>query len=210
MSWAEKAADRSPAVRRTRSRSMQQASLILDAAHRLVLLKGDAFTTQELVKEAGVALQTFYRYFASKDQLMLAVFAEMIAAGCVRSVEAARDLPDPISRLRYYITSTLRSLDAEGDDGASARFIVSTHWRLQQNFPDEMAEAVRPFASLLLGEIQKGVAAGQLRPADPERAAWFLNELVRSVYHHYAYAAQRPATLPDDLWDFCLSALGGA
>ncbi|WP_026342990.1 TetR/AcrR family transcriptional regulator [Nocardia sp. BMG111209] len=197
-------------MRRTRSRSMQQASLILDAAHRLVLQKGDAFTTQELVKEAGVALQTFYRYFASKDQLLLAVFAEMIAAGCVRSVEDARDLPDPIARLRYYITSTLRSLDAEGDDKATARFIVSTHWRLQQNFPDEMAEAVRPFAALLLGEIQKGVAAGKLRPADPERAAWFVNELVRSVYHHYAYAAQPPATLPDDLWAFCLSALGGS
>ncbi|WP_406603486.1 TetR/AcrR family transcriptional regulator [Nocardia aurantia] len=197
-------------MRRTRSRSMQQASLILDAAHRLVLQKGDAFTTQELVKEAGVALQTFYRYFASKDQLLLAVFAEMIAAGCVRSVEDARDLPDPIARLRHYVTSTLRSLDAEGDDKAMARFIVSTHWRLQQNFPEEMAEAVRPFAALLLGEIRKGMAAGELRPADPERAAWFINELVRSVYHHYAYAQQPPATLPDDLWAFCLSALGGS
>ncbi|MCX4090884.1 TetR/AcrR family transcriptional regulator [Nocardia sp. alder85J] len=189
---------------------MQQASLILDAAHRLVLQKGDAFTTQELVKEAGVALQTFYRYFASKDQLLLAVFAEMIAVACVRSAEVAADLPDPIARLRYFITSTLGSLDAEGHDAATARFIVSTHWRLQQNFPEEMAEAVRPFATLLLGEIQKGIAAGQLRPADPERAAWFINELIRSVYHHYAYAAVRPATLADDLWAFCLTALGGA
>ena len=37
---------------------------MLDAALRLIR-EGDAFTTQELVKKAGVALQTFYN-FASR------------------------------------------------------------------------------------------------------------------------------------------------
>ena len=71
--WAERLADRSPIVQRSRDRSVQQARVLIDAARRLVAEKGENFTTHELVKEAGVALQTFYRYFAGKDELLLAV-----------------------------------------------------------------------------------------------------------------------------------------
>jgi AcrR family transcriptional regulator len=189
---------------------MQQASMILDAARRLVLRKGDAFTTQELVKEAGVALQTLYRYFATKDQLLLAVFADMIAAAAAAYRDASSDLPDPVDRLRHHITSVLDTLDRDGEQAAAARFIASAHWELQRSYPDEIAAATQPFADLLLTEIRLATAAGRLRPADPERAAWFVNELVRSVYHHYAFTAHRSPTMRDDLWRFCLAALGGA
>ena len=49
---------------------------MLDAARTLIDAKGDDFTTQELAAEAGVALQTFYRYFSSKDELLLAVIGD--------------------------------------------------------------------------------------------------------------------------------------
>lgn len=209
VSWVERAADQSPRVARSRVRSMRQARMMLDAARRLVETKGDAFTTQELVKEAGVALQTFYRYFATKEQLLLAVFGEVVAEGAASYAANARELTDPIERLRFYITSTMDSLDRGGEASATARFLVSAHWQLQRSFPNEMADAMRPFADLLLTEINAATAAGQLHPADPERAAWFINELVRSVYHHYAYAPQRPAAFREELWQFCLTALGG-
>lgn len=197
-------------MRRSRIRSLHQAKLILDAARRLVQERGDNFTTQELVKEAGVALQTFYRYFATKDQLLLAVIGELVDTGCARIVDKASDIDHPIDRLRLYITSTLDSLDGGSDDVASARFIVSAHWELQRRFPDEVAEAMRPFAELLLTEINAAVDAGLLHPPNAEKAAWFINQLVQSVYHHYAYASERPPTMHEDLWQFCLVALGGA
>ena len=187
---------------------MQQAGQLLDAAKRLIRVKGDAFTTQELAKEAGVALQTFYRYFATKDELLLALFGELVAEGCAATAERGKALPDPISRLRYYITSTLDSIDAGGDEAAAARFIVSAHWQLQRTFPNDMAAAMRPFADLVLGEIRAGTEAGLLAPADPERAAWLINELVRSVHHHYAFATVRSPSMRDDLWEFCRRALG--
>ena len=74
-SWVERAVDRSAAVQRSRTRIANQVRLMLDAARRLIGDKGD-FTTQDLVSEAGVALQTFYRYFASKDELLLAVIGD--------------------------------------------------------------------------------------------------------------------------------------
>lgn len=204
----ERAAERSAAVQRSRERIANQVRLMLDAALRLIREKGDSFTTQELVKEAGVALQTFYRYFATKDELLLAVIADAMTDACARWADAARDLPDPVARLRFYVTAVIEVLDSEGGDGGTAKFVVSTHWRLHRIFPDELAEAEKPFVDLLLGEINAGIEAGLLAPADPEWAAWFVAELVRSVYHYYAYAP-RQADVKEQLWRFCLTALGG-
>ncbi|HEU5307899.1 MAG TPA: helix-turn-helix domain-containing protein, partial [Acidimicrobiia bacterium] len=81
--WAERVADRSEVVQRSRARQIEQAEAIVAAARRLVTERGDQFTTQELVKEAGVALQTFYRIFGGKDRLLLAVFEDLIAESCV-------------------------------------------------------------------------------------------------------------------------------
>ena len=96
--WAERLADRSEAVQRSRARQIEQAQAIVGAARRLIAERGDQFTTQELVKEARVSLQTFYRIFGGKDQLLLAVFEDLIGESCVGYEERARDLPDPIAR----------------------------------------------------------------------------------------------------------------
>lgn len=208
VSWAEeRAAERSAAVQRSRERIANQVRLMLDAARRLIREKGDAFTTQELVKEAGVALQTFYRYFASKDELLLAVIGDAMTEACARWSSAAAELPDPLARLHFYITTVIEGLESEADDG-TARFVVSTHWRLHRVFPTELAEAEKPFVDLLLTEVNAAADAGLLRPANPEWDAWFITELVRAVYHYYAYAT-RQADVKEHLWQFCLAALGG-
>lgn len=211
VSWAERAADRSPLVQRSRSRSIQQAKAIVDAARRLIVEKGGRFTTQELVKEARVALQTFYRHFAGKDQLLVAVIEDMITESVVQYEEVARDLPDPVARLRFYVTATTRNLggDDEGDPGP--RFITAEHWRLHQLFPEEMSQATKPFTDLLLREIRAAEEAGMLAPADAERDAWHITTLVMGVYHHYAFAPQQESgeEIGDRLWAFCLAALGG-
>ena len=209
VSWAEeRATERSASVQRSRARIANQVRLMLDAAGRLIREKGDSFTTQELAKEAGVALQTFYRYFPSKDELLLAVIADSMSDACTRWAAAAEELPDPVTRLRFYVTTVMEVLDAEEGDGGTAKFIVSTHWRLHRIFPDELAAAEKPFVELLLTEINAGVQAGLLAPADPEWAAWFIAELVRSVYHYHAYAPLA-ADATDHLWEFCLTAMGG-
>jgi hypothetical protein len=110
--------------------------------------------------------------------------------------------------LHLYITAVIDVLDSEGGGGETARFVVSTHWRLHRIFPDELSEAEKPFVDLLLGEINAGMDAGLLRPADPKWAAWFIAELVRSVYHYYAYVPRQP-DVKEQLWEFCLTALGG-
>jgi AcrR family transcriptional regulator len=187
---------------------VEQATAIVQAARHLIEVKGPSFTTQELIKEAGIALQTFYRYFAGKDQLLLAVIEDIIEEGCRRYREAAREIDDPVERLRAHLTATVSGLEA-GRRGPS--FITAEHWRLQTLYPDEVSRATQPFTDLLLEEIQAAVDAGQLHPADPEYSAWLMTQLAMSVFHHYDCAGldEPAARIADRMWAFCLAALGG-
>jgi AcrR family transcriptional regulator len=199
-------------VQRSRLRIETQVRQMLDAARRLIVVKGDEFTTQELVAEAGVALQTFYRYFASKDELLLAVIGDAMTDACLYWVQVAAEMTDPLERLRYFITSTLDRLKGADGDAATARFIVSTRWRLNRNYAKQLAEAEKPFVDLLREAVDAAVEAGLLKPADPQWDSWFVSELVRSVYHFYAFADYSDADMnkvKNRLWSFCLTALGG-
>jgi AcrR family transcriptional regulator len=208
----DRAVERSAAVQRSRERIAQQVRQMLDAARTLIDAKGDEFTTQELAAEAGVALQTFYRYFASKDELLLAVIGDAMVDACERWERAADELSDPLDRVKFCIMSTLERLSGDSHNAAMSRFVVSTRWRLHRQFPKELAEAEKPFVDLLRKEVGAAVAAGQLNPPDAEWDSWFLAELVRSTYHYYAFAEHTDDELDvvkDQLWRFCLTALGG-
>jgi AcrR family transcriptional regulator len=209
--WAERLADRSESVQRSRARQIEQAQAIVAAARRLITERGDQFTTQELVKEAGVALQTFYRIFGGKDQLLLAVFEDLIAESC-RDYEAeAASLPDPLARLHFYVTVTVRSV-SESSYGIGPRFVTAEHWRLHQLFPDEMAHATQHFTDLAARQLELAKEAGLVTSTDPQRDAWYVTKLVMAVFHHYAYELGPidPDQIAEELWEFCLRAIGGA
>jgi AcrR family transcriptional regulator len=211
-SWALRAVEQSPSVQRSRVRSVQRAHQIVQAARRLVATKGSSFTTQDLVKEAGIAVQTFYKHFSGKDQVILAVIEDLVLDTCTDLKQRARELPDPVARLRFYITSVVRSVGAQTPGDPGPRFITTEHWRLHRLHPEELAQATRPFTDLLLPEIQAAMREGLLDPPDPEYDAWLVNQLVIAVFHHYEYAAadEPPEQIADRLWRFCFTALGGS
>lgn len=198
-------------MQHSRNRRIEQSQQIIDAARRLVTVKGSSFTLQELVKEAGVALKTFYRYFEGKDQLLLAVVEEMISEFCRTYEEQSRALSDPIERLRFYIKTAADSVSLGRGDAVGARFVTAEHWRLHQLHPEELALATKPFTDLILREINEAAELGTLKPSDPEADAWFINQLVTSVFHHYAFAPDDASRhgVADRIWAFCFAALGG-
>jgi AcrR family transcriptional regulator len=211
MSWADRAAERSPTVQRSRTRSREQAQRVVAAARKLVEEKGGSFTTQEVVKEAGVALQTFYRHFPGKDQLLLAVIEDLIAENVTLYEERARDIPDPVDRLRFYVTAAMSGIDTDQDRSAGPRFITAEHWRLHQLFPEEMTHATQHFTDLVLREVRAAAADGSLAPFDAEHDAWLVTELIMAVFHHHAFATTTRSTgeIAEQVWNFCLAGLGG-
>jgi AcrR family transcriptional regulator len=206
--WAERVADRSPMVQRSRDRGVEQARSIVAAARRLVESKGPSFTTQELIKEAGIALQTFYRYFSGKDYLLLAVIEDIIEENCAVFRDHARELSDPMERLRFYLTATVRAV--ESPHGGPS-FMTSEHFRLQTLYPVEVSRATQPFTDLLIEEIGEAIALGRIAPRDPEYAAWLITQLSMTVFHHYDCAGlDEPVdAVAERLWTFCFAALEG-
>ncbi len=208
VSWAERIAEQSPRVQRSKDKSVEQAKSIVAAARRLIEAKGPNFTTQDLIKEAGIALQTFYRYFQAKDYLLLAVIGDIIEENCVAYRDQARKLSDPVERLHFYVAATVKALDTP-ESGPS--FMTLEHFRLQTLYPAEVSRATQPFTDLLVEEIREAVGAGRINPSDPDYAAWLITQLTIAVFHHYDCASldEPSAQISKKLWDFCLTALGG-
>jgi AcrR family transcriptional regulator len=173
MTWAERAAERAPAVRQARARGVEQATNIVEAAQRLIAVNRTGFTIQQLLREAGIALQTFYRYFEGKDQLLLAVIEHMVEQTCVDLREQAQNLPDSVARLRFYVTSVVSSLGTTANDTNGPRFITMEHWRLFPLYPDDVTRATRGFSDLILSEINEATASGLLKPRNASTDAWF-------------------------------------
>ena len=206
VTWAERVADRSPVVQRSRDRGVEQARSIVAAARRLLESKGSSFTTQELIKEAGIALQTFYRYFPGKDYLLLAVIEDIIDENCAAYWQQARKLSDPVERLRYYVSATVRALDSPG---SGPSFITSEHFRLQTLYPAEVSRATQPYTDLLVEEIREATATGRLHCDDAEYSAWLVTQLTMAVFHHYDCAGLDEPTdrIAQRLWEFCSAAI---
>lgn len=71
---------------------------IIDAARVCFASNGFHNTTmQDVIKEAGLSVGAFYRYFKSKEELISAIAEEVIGVGALRLAEAVRaDPPLPL------------------------------------------------------------------------------------------------------------------
>ena len=54
---------------------------------------------KQVADRAGIAVQTVYRHFGSKDELVLAVLEESLAVGCDYISEVTDAITDPLDRL---------------------------------------------------------------------------------------------------------------
>ncbi len=97
-------------------RSAQHAAL-LAAAEEILLEDGvDAVTPAAVTKRAGLARSTFYEYFPSKDDLLVAL-ARVAFHEWRDELDAAMSvIPSGPERLRAYVTMSLR-LSADGRHG---------------------------------------------------------------------------------------------
>lgn len=156
-----------------RALAEQRSSQLLDAAARLMEREGsEAVSMQALAREAEVSVGLIYRYFGSKDDVLLAVIVQVLdafASEVPRAIEAAGN--DPVRRLaaafaayctviddhRHAAVLTYReskSLDADGRERIK---------RLEVETSQPLRDAVRA-----------GVQAGVLRTSDPDLVAYNL------------------------------------
>ena len=174
---AEAAADPHDVARRTLAE--HRSRQLLDAAARLMEREGsEAVSMQALAAEAGVSVGLIYRYFDSKDDILLAVIVQVLdafATDVPAAIEASGE--DPVRRLaaafaaycqvidEYRHAAVLTYRESKSLDAAGREQIK----RLEVETSQPLREAVRA-----------GVEAGAFVTDDPDLVAYNLLLLAHS------------------------------
>jgi AcrR family transcriptional regulator len=121
---------------------------------------------------AGFAKGTIYNYFASKQDLMLALIAELSALHLGLLTEAVSREPDPVRRLENFYAAGFGFVEAYPPQ---ARFLINTLYGAAPEFKAALYQAYLPMFTLVAEEIlAPGMAQGLFQISDPVRTATLL------------------------------------
>jgi AcrR family transcriptional regulator len=199
--WQQRALDRS--LVDARRRALNKSNGFVRAAMKLLQESGGLqFTVQEVVDRSKLSLRSFYQTFASKDELLLALFEEYIATAAVWLREQMEEHDDPIAQIRVFLTSLWEG-KLEPD---VVRALALYNLTLASTRPAELEHALEPQLAVLLEAVERGVATGQVRDDISSRR---LSEILL----HTGTAAVHTTILrtghesPDDVWALCLGGI---
>lgn len=204
---AGRVADRTTSPARARAEA--EARSLIEAALAVLRRHGAAgLTVAEVLAEAGLSTRAFYRHFASKDELLVALFDadnEVVRGRVDAAIDAA---PDPRAALVAWIDQQL-ALAYAPRRSRRTQVLWAEGRRLQLEFP---AEFERIFAAVL-APLDRLLAAGRANGAfpttDPARDARSIHAVTWDLVE--ARLAGDPTDLASaraQILRFCLPALG--
>jgi len=165
---------------RPRADKSARRAELASAAALVFAERGVANTAvSDIVKAAGVAQGTFYLYFDSKDDVILAV-VEQIADTMIARIEAAVDAtgPSAAEKLRG-LSDILMSFE---EDPAIVDLAETLHTPHNAALHDRLEERLSPSLVPLVERIvAQGIAEGAFDVPDAHTAAWFVLGGLRSA-----------------------------
>jgi AcrR family transcriptional regulator len=150
----------------------------------------------DIVSAAGTSNAAFYRYFAGKDELLLAVMERGVAMTAAYLAEQMAAECDPRARVAAWVQGALSQV---GEPRRTAR----SRAVLGQFSANLDGQVTAPMRDLLLGPLT------ELGSADPQRDADAVFTTVSGAIRRHTASATEPD--PADvahLVDFCLAAVG--
>ena|SRR5262245_11499689 len=205
-SLAERAIERS--LGRRRAAYADEVGRLVAAALVLIERHGDLEPrVGDIVREAGLSNQAFYRHFPSKQALLVAVLDEgirILASYLRHRMQAA---PTPVAQVREWLRGILEQALSPSGSRATRPFALA-RLRLADAHPQEVAESERQLTALVREALRAAVAAGELPHAQPEGDAEALYHLAMG-WVEARLADGRPAARADAerLVDFALAGL---
>ena len=210
-SWRERAVERS--LRSARAKAMSRSDRFIEVAMELLSETGRTdFTVQELVERSKTSLRSFYQHFGSKDELLLALFEEVIRISAEewRAQVTAQD--DCVAGLESLVL-TMYAQAIDQTMGGVSRALTAYHLQLAQSRPSDYARVLAPMRDLILELVRAGVDSGRFRnDIDAETLAMILMQTLVAAAHMHALGAYLTGDPLDAerLWAFCLGGLTGA
>ena len=206
LSAAERAVER--ALGERRSAYAEEVRRLLAAAFALIERSGDLEPrVGDIVREAGLSNQAFYRHFPSKEALLVAVLDEgvrILASYLAHRMQAAAT---PTERVRECLRGLLEQALSPAGARATRPFALARA-RLAEVHPEEVVESERQLTALVREAIRAAVAAGELPDADPEGDAETLYHLAMGWLEKRLGGARAPDRRDAErLVDFALHGL---
>jgi AcrR family transcriptional regulator len=130
----------------------------------------------EIVAEAGLSNQAFYKHFRSKDELLLAVLDEGICILCSYLEHRMQTARSPERRIRHWISGLLEQALSPESAPATRPFALS-RTRLAELFPEEVKESEQQLTRLLRDAIREAQEAREIEGVDPDRDAELIYNL---------------------------------
>lgn len=146
----------------------------------------------------------------SKDDLLLAIHETILASEVEPRLRNRCDaVSDPVAKIKTYF-GALFELSGKTEPATRA-FMIQQH-RLAESRPDDLDRAMEPQVNLLAELLTNASAAGRLRPGlDAARTALLIHHLLQSTIGARVVGSTASVALsPEQVWDFCASALGAA
>ncbi|SMF02452.1 transcriptional regulator, TetR family [Tistlia consotensis] len=188
-------------------RTERRARILRAAA---LLLRGrdlDALHMDAVAAEASIGKATLYRYFPSKDALLLAVLDAGLGELAARLQDCA-SIADPLARLLAMVEEIT---SVTGDQLACLRLVDGQQRGLTEQWRRLFRRHRAAIVGALRGALAEGAAGGRLRPVDLEVAPSLIVGMVRGslapVLHDGASAATGRERVTAAIKDFVLTAL---
>jgi AcrR family transcriptional regulator len=192
-----------------RARAQERTDRFVRAAMELMEERGSIdFTVQDVVDRSKMSIRTFYNFFASKDDLLVAVHETILATEVVPRMRARCDaVADPVARVEAYIEGIY---ELTSNPGPASRALTTYSNRLLEARPQDLERAFKPQIDLVVELIANAKASGRLHtPLSTEAAAHLLHHTVLATVHARILGAEREDRVTAaDLWTFCSSGIG--
>ena len=199
--WQQRALDRS--LVEAKRRALNKSNGFVEAAMELLNATGGLnFTVQDVVDRSKLSLRSFYQTFASKDDLLLALFEECVAGAAEWQRGRMAKYDDPIEQIRVFLTSPWSGPISPEVSRALALYNLT----LSATRPSDLKHALEPSLDVLLEAVERGIATGQVRnDIDARRLAEILLSTGNAAVN--TTILQTGSESPDDVWAFCLGGI---
>ena len=152
-------------LRERRASASDEVRRLVDAALSLIQRTGDLEPrVSEIVKQAGLHNQAFYRHFRSKHELLVAVLDQGIGLLASYLRHRMDGAGTPHERVREWLRGMLEQVLSPVAAEATRPFVLA-RGRLAEAYPDEVRESERQLTAPLREALQAGLSP------DPEREA---------------------------------------
>ncbi len=204
-SLAERSASR--AVSHRYATYLTEVRQLIDAGYRVMQrAEGVDPRVGEIVREAGLSNQAFYRHFRSKDELLIAILDDGLRKLVDYLEHRMKKSKTPLDRVRAWIEGVLAQASNRKAARATRPFALGG-MRLQDRFPVEARASIEHLKQPLVRAIDDARTRGDAPGADAMRDAEAIYQLAMGCMQRHL--VERVAPSARDVEQLVAFALAG-